>query len=689
VTHHRKAAVAAFGAYTALTLLMTWPLATGMTRDVPGDLGDSLLNMWILGWGAEQAPRVLTGQIALHDYWNANIFHPEPLALGFSEHLFGLVVQVLPVYWLTGNLILCYNLLFLSSFALSGLGMFLLVRELLHDDTRLQHATAVTLAAFIAGLVFAFLPFRIAQVAHIQSLQAQWMPLALYGFRRFIVTGRTHSLLGGASALLMQNWANGYYLIFFAPFVPIFVLHQMWASGQLRRLRLWLGFVGAAVAVVLATMPFLMLYLETGRAHTFTRPIGEVIRFSADVYSYLTAPDALGLWGKRLQAFPKPEGELFFGFTPWVLAAIALVTIFARSSRPADAPVSPVPVRFSLPVTALIAIVAVQSAGLLAILFTGGFVTSVGGIPIRANNPMRILIGIAVAAAILLLISPGIRAHVRAAMRTPLVLSAVLACAALWLSLGPVPQAMGQPIPGLGVYRVLYDHVPGFDGLRVPARYAMIAAVFLCVVAGFGAKTLLAWRGPVAWRWPGLATLIVAAAFLAEAAFAPMSVNLTWGDGAVIPPPRVEAAQDAPAVYHTLARLPENAVVAEFPFGDPAWELRYVYYSTVHWKRLLNGYSGGFPHGYLARAARLQRIRENPDDAWRALREAGATHVIVHERAFPAGEAAVVTRWLTDRFAVEIARFDGDLLFDLTGIWPTRGQGQARHRAQAPGPRSQ
>ena len=39
--------------YLLLTLAMTWPLAAGIARDVPGDLGDSLLNMWILGWGAE------------------------------------------------------------------------------------------------------------------------------------------------------------------------------------------------------------------------------------------------------------------------------------------------------------------------------------------------------------------------------------------------------------------------------------------------------------------------------------------------------------------------------------------------------------------------------------------------------------------------------------------------------------
>ncbi len=61
-------------------------------------------------------------------------------------------------------------------------------------------------------------------------------------------------------------------------------------------------------------------------------------------------------------------------------------------------------------------------------------------------------------------------------------------------------------------------------------------------------------------------------------------------------------------VYRQLAAMPDVQAVAEFPFGDPAWELRYVYYSTVHWKRLVNGYSGGFPRSYNVRVALLAAV---------------------------------------------------------------------------------
>jgi hypothetical protein len=209
------------------------------------------------------------------------------------------------------------------------------------------------------------------------------------------------------------------------------------------------------------------------------------------------------------------------------------------------------------------------------------------------------------------------------------------------------------------LYEVLYDYVPGFAGLRVPARYAMIAALYLSMLAGIGAAWLLPrTRGAVV-------TAILSLAFLVEAAFAPMYVNETWGEGSVVPPAHLEPAASAPAVYRHLATMPGNLVVAEFPFGDPAWELRSVYYSTVHWKRILNGYSGGFPPGYKGRVARLQLVTRSPDVAWQTLVDAGTTHVVVHERAFRPGEADVVESWLQTHGATAIGHFDGDVLYDL------------------------
>src|SRR3954470_11217118 len=121
---------------------MTWPLAAGLTHDVPADFGDPLFTSWVISWDATHLGR---------GWWHANIFAPHPLALAYSEHFLPQGLAALPIYLATGNPILGYNLVFLATFVLSGLGMYLLGRELTGSRT----------AGFVAGLAFAFTPVRI------------------------------------------------------------------------------------------------------------------------------------------------------------------------------------------------------------------------------------------------------------------------------------------------------------------------------------------------------------------------------------------------------------------------------------------------------------------------------------------------------------------------------------------------
>ncbi len=93
-------------------------------------------------------------------------------------------------------------------------------------------------------------------------------------------------------------------------------------------------------------------------------------------------------------------------------------------------------------------------------------------------------------------------------------------------------------------------------------------------------------------------------------------------------------AREAPPVYARIAALPAGTAITEFPFGDAAWEIRYVYYAAAHWKPITNGYSGNFPPRYKERVARLQRIAKDPEAAWQSLKDSGTTHVVIHRNAF-------------------------------------------------------
>jgi hypothetical protein len=237
----------------------------------------------------------------------------------------------------------------------------------------------------------------------------------------------------------------------------------------------------------------------------------------------------------------------------------------------------------------------------------------------------------------------------------------------MWLSLGPIPKAGDSLVSGLGIYNFLYDYVPGFNGVRAPARYAMIAGLFLAVVAGYGFLRVLAWvRGSTA---QAALVSVFSILILAEGAAIPMEINRTWNQNEAVPPARVYPYSEAPPVYGRVASLPSGTAISEFPYGDAAWEIRYVYYAAAHWKPITNGYSGNFPPKYKERVARLQasRIKENPEAAWQSLKASGTTHVVVHRNAFAnTADADIVESWLNGHGATEVERFaDGDELLML------------------------
>ncbi|PYR43065.1 MAG: hypothetical protein DMF95_26775, partial [Acidobacteria bacterium] len=278
--------------YLATTLALTWPLAAGLTHDIAGDFGDPLFTSWVIAWDATHLGR---------GWWNANIFAPHPLSLAYSEHFLPQALQVVPLYLTTKNPVLCYNLLFLSTFVLSGLGMYLLGREL----------TGSGAAGAVAGLAYAFAPYRIASIPHLQVLSSAWMPFVLFGLRRHFATGRIRPLAGAAAAWIAQNLSCGYYLLFFSPIALCYILwelttRRLWADG-----RALLCTAAACAMVFVATVPFVLPYLELRRLGFSPRSLFETQRFSADVYAYFTADPNLRLWGPIAQAWPKAEGLLF------------------------------------------------------------------------------------------------------------------------------------------------------------------------------------------------------------------------------------------------------------------------------------------------------------------------------------------------------------------------------------------
>src|SRR6185295_6870497 len=183
-----------FALFAGAAVVMTWPLARHPTRVLPSDLIDTLLNTWIIAWDADRLRHGLSG------VWDAPIFFPYRNSLAFSENLFGLAFFVAPIYWATGNAVLTYNVAFLASFALAGFGMYLLAHSL----------TGSHGAALVAGAYYAFCPYRMAQLMHIQMIATGWMPVGLYGLHQYFRSRRRRWLALSTLAYVLQITSNMY-----------------------------------------------------------------------------------------------------------------------------------------------------------------------------------------------------------------------------------------------------------------------------------------------------------------------------------------------------------------------------------------------------------------------------------------------------------------------------------------------
>lgn len=315
------------GGFLIVTLVMTYPLVRHLGTALPSDLGDPLLNAWILAWGAE---RLLDGA---RDLWQAPIFFPYANTLAYSEHLLGITLLVAPVQWLSGNPLLTYNVAFLLSYVLAGSGMYLLVRSL----------TGRPAAGVVAGTAFAFCPYRAAQLPHLQMLMTGWMPIALWALHRYYASGQRRLLLVFAGAFTLQGLSNGYYLYFFAVAVAIVALDGLFRTRlPVRRLLVDLG--TCAVLIGLALAPIIYIYYDVRQDQAFVRSYDEILQYSPDVTAYLHVRPGLMVWSDVLR-HGRAEGELFAGATVMVLASLALLTNWRRraaSEAPALRPVAAV-----------------------------------------------------------------------------------------------------------------------------------------------------------------------------------------------------------------------------------------------------------------------------------------------------------------------------------------------------------
>jgi hypothetical protein len=463
--------------------------------------------------------------------WNANIFSDAQNTLAYAEAMLPVAVVAWPLRVLFGTTI-GFNVLALATQTAALWFMYRLALRLTRSWT----------ASFVAALAFAFATPLLQQVWHAQLMLTSFLvPLTVLLVVRYfdVPTPARGAAIGVALGVLATSAT--YYGTMMAVATAVLALGWLvvFRPPDLARYLRGLA-VGAAVAAVI-TVPVALHYIDLQQDPHFRRGADE--QFQAHIEDFLSPVPDNYLLTKIPQFEVRSlqggvESHLFPGIVALAFGALGLVVLVRAVRRPRAPDESAEPSESA------------QSS-------ESGATT---GEDARRDARVALLIALA-------------------------------GLVSLVLAFGDSTMIFGHEVPL--PFKVLRHFVPGFSGIRVTARFTVMAQCALALLAAFGLRALFARLG----RRVALVALVLISAFVvAETA-------------RELPMTRVPEGATVEAVNHALARRGDGTV-AELPMKGAtdgvAWayvESPRQYLSLIDDHPRVNGYSGFTPEGFEQLAA--------------------------------------------------------------------------------------
>ena len=199
-------------------------------------------------------------------FFTPDLFFPYRASLYF--HTLNLLPSVLaiPVVLIAG-LPTVYNSLFLSTFVLSGYGMYRLALYVLRRQAMVDtHLTdQARLAAFVGGVTFSFSSYHFLHLSHLDLMSIQWLPFSVLFLLRTSHEGTWRDRVICAACLAATALTAFYYLLFLLVFTAVLVGYLILSKGS----EGWLGVqprvAGVYIIFALLVLPILAPILIAGR----------------------------------------------------------------------------------------------------------------------------------------------------------------------------------------------------------------------------------------------------------------------------------------------------------------------------------------------------------------------------------------------------------------------------------------
>jgi len=272
-------------------------------------------------WMAWNAHNILNGHIFLPDF-NANFFYPHDYTLAFGELLWPESFLYALVYGLSRNLFLSFNLTMLFFWALSGITMYCLLREL----------RATRAVSYFGAFVFCLIPYRWQYYVEFNMVLVFIIPLLILLWIRWLKRPNLPNALWFVTGFWIAATSCLYFTLMAAITlgflsIPYIVNHRDLLANR----SFWYSFAVLGGGVLLLSgiylYPYILLRVEGG----YTRTSLDYLKHHAQAMHYLDLRSS-ALLNKVILTPPTRTTETYL-FPGTVLSLVTIVFYTNRLVR--------------------------------------------------------------------------------------------------------------------------------------------------------------------------------------------------------------------------------------------------------------------------------------------------------------------------------------------------------------------
>ncbi len=448
---------------------------------------DAYLVTWVWSWENYVLPNNPT------HLFNANIFAPFEDTLAYTETMLGSFLLAWPILIIFNNIFLAYNIVILLTFAIAGLGMYLLVYSLTKDK----------LAAFLSALIYAFAPFKlIHSIGHLH-LTGMWLPYVFLYLHKFFKKQSWHNSLLLTLFIILVFLTGFHYFIFLPVVIAVFLLVNYLSKNFKFNKNNFKKIILSLILSALIIIPIILPYIHLKEKYNFIRSVETVEAYSPDLIDYFIPPFLYNHF-----YINRSHVEMAVG-PGIVISLLFLLAIYFFSKQK------------------------------------------------KINQEDK---------------------------RNFIIYSIIIFISFI-ISFGFYIQLNSSAQYGLpSLYSLFYAFIPGFDGIRATGRYSVFVLLGLTVLIGYGLYYYFSQQKNI-FKKIIIYFLIIFFLFI-ELSFVP-SVSFS----------EIKISPQLNKFYNWMKLQPDNKIFLNFPIGfGPStfnnFDAIYVFNSRLHFKKIVNGYSG-------------------------------------------------------------------------------------------------